>query len=331
MSNLYAQDYFPFGSVMDDRSYNNYKYRFAFQGQEKENDIGEGEHYAFKYRIHDSRLGRFLSIDPLAPEYPWNSPYAFSENSVIAFFELEGLEKISIHTHSFAPFNTFGGGFMGDGADRTFGLIDEASSRLKSTVNLNVDAQTDNIEILSTEKEGSFSFHPTLGGTYSEAELETEVSELTTNNSGFTTANLDIDLSGSMDLIPIISPDINVKLTMEISVHDLSEGTTDGGSIISIVGTVYGDKFPASENYLKDEKGVGIFLGVSGADGNPLTALPGDDNDRAVASYNIRVVFDKDDNLKSVINGAGKKFTVEEWNQQFFSLDPQDGKVATER
>ena len=80
---------------MDDRSYNNYKYRFAFQGQEKENDIGEGEHYAFKYRIHDSRLGRFLSIDPLAPEYPWNSPYAFSENRVIDGVELEGLERIS--------------------------------------------------------------------------------------------------------------------------------------------------------------------------------------------------------------------------------------------
>lgn len=49
--------------------------------------------YLFKYRIHDARLGRFLSVDPLAPDYPWNSPYAFSENNVIAFFELEGLEK----------------------------------------------------------------------------------------------------------------------------------------------------------------------------------------------------------------------------------------------
>ena len=43
--------------------------------------------------MHDPRIGRFFSIDPLAPEYPHNSPYAFSENQVIAFVELEGLEK----------------------------------------------------------------------------------------------------------------------------------------------------------------------------------------------------------------------------------------------
>lgn len=33
-----------------------------------------------------------MSVDPLAPEYPHNSPYAFSENKVIQFIELEGLE-----------------------------------------------------------------------------------------------------------------------------------------------------------------------------------------------------------------------------------------------
>jgi hypothetical protein len=32
-------------------------------------------------------------VDPLAPDYPHNSPYAFSENVVIHAIELEGLEK----------------------------------------------------------------------------------------------------------------------------------------------------------------------------------------------------------------------------------------------
>lgn len=50
--------------------------------------------YNYEYRMHDPRLGRFLSVDPLSPEYPWNSPYAFSENTVIAFVELKGLEAI---------------------------------------------------------------------------------------------------------------------------------------------------------------------------------------------------------------------------------------------
>jgi hypothetical protein len=66
-------------------------YRYGFQGQEKENDV-VGEGVAFKYRIHDARIGKFLSIDPLSPKYPWNSPYAFSENRVIDGVELEGQE-----------------------------------------------------------------------------------------------------------------------------------------------------------------------------------------------------------------------------------------------
>jgi LysM repeat protein len=42
--------------------------------------------------MHDPRIGRFFARDPLAPKYPHNSPYAFSENRVIDAVELEGLE-----------------------------------------------------------------------------------------------------------------------------------------------------------------------------------------------------------------------------------------------
>jgi hypothetical protein len=37
-------------------------------------------------------VGRFFAVDPLAYQYIYNSPYAFAENKVIAFIELEGLE-----------------------------------------------------------------------------------------------------------------------------------------------------------------------------------------------------------------------------------------------
>jgi RHS repeat-associated protein len=89
-----AQGYEAFGALLPGRNYSSDAYRFAFQGQEKDNDIygSVGTSYAFEYRMHDSRIGRFLSIDPLAFKYPWNSPYAFAENKVIQFIELEGLE-----------------------------------------------------------------------------------------------------------------------------------------------------------------------------------------------------------------------------------------------
>jgi RHS repeat-associated protein len=69
------------------------KYRYGFQGQELDNEIkGEGNSVNYKYRMHDPRVGRFFAEDPLFKEYPWNSPYAFSENFVIAGTEMEGLE-----------------------------------------------------------------------------------------------------------------------------------------------------------------------------------------------------------------------------------------------
>ena len=69
-------------------------YRYGFQGQEKDDEIkGEGNSLNYTYRMHDPRIGRFFATDPLAKEYPHNSPYAFSENRVIDAVELEGLES----------------------------------------------------------------------------------------------------------------------------------------------------------------------------------------------------------------------------------------------
>jgi len=89
--------YEPFGSLLPGRNYSSDSYRFGFQGQEKDDEINgaTGTSYAFEYRMHDPRIGRFLSIDPLAAKYPHNSPYAFSENRVIDGVDLEGLE----HAH----------------------------------------------------------------------------------------------------------------------------------------------------------------------------------------------------------------------------------------
>ena len=89
-----SEEYEPFGSLLPGRNYSSDSYRFGFQGQIKDDEIygATGTSYAFEYRIHDSRLGRFLSIDPLAFLFPWNSPYAFSENRVLDMVELEGLE-----------------------------------------------------------------------------------------------------------------------------------------------------------------------------------------------------------------------------------------------
>lgn len=59
-----------------------------------DNEIkGEGNSLNYKYRMHDPRVGRFFSVDPLSPKYPHYSPYSFGGNKVIMFVELEGLEE----------------------------------------------------------------------------------------------------------------------------------------------------------------------------------------------------------------------------------------------
>jgi len=56
-------------------------------------DDTEVNYYLTERNIYgSSRLGRFFAVDPLSSEYPWNSPYAFSENRVLDGIELEGLE-----------------------------------------------------------------------------------------------------------------------------------------------------------------------------------------------------------------------------------------------
>ena len=88
-----ASDYYPYGWVISDRKANPTDYRYGFNGQEQDAEWRGGQAVSFRFRIHDPRLGKFLSVDPLAPEYPWNSSYAFAENDVIRSKDLEGMEK----------------------------------------------------------------------------------------------------------------------------------------------------------------------------------------------------------------------------------------------
>jgi len=69
-------------------------YRYGFNGKENDNEVkGEGNQQDYGMRIYDTRLGKFLSVDPLTKDYPWNSTYAFAENDIIRSVDLDGAEK----------------------------------------------------------------------------------------------------------------------------------------------------------------------------------------------------------------------------------------------
>ena len=94
-------NYYPFGMLQPERSWSTEKYRYGFNGKEMDNEVrenpttgtsGTGNHYDYGFRAYDPRSTRFLSVDPLAPDYPAWTPYAFAMNRVIDGVDLDGLE-----------------------------------------------------------------------------------------------------------------------------------------------------------------------------------------------------------------------------------------------
>mgnify|MGYP000196785948 CR=1 FL=1 len=86
-----ATDYFPFGMAIDSRSYTSALYRYGFNGKENDKETGEID---YGMRIYDPRIAKFLSVDPIADNYPWYTPYQFAGNKPIWAIDLDGLEEV---------------------------------------------------------------------------------------------------------------------------------------------------------------------------------------------------------------------------------------------
>ena len=278
-------------------------FMYKYQGQERQDELGLNW-YSFKYRNYDPAIARFFNVDPLSEQYHWQTHYAFSENRVIDGVELEGLERVSIHTASYAPFNSFGkvtvyraggvplqiGPFKGDGASRTAGTDPNASSRVYGRTDLDLGASTAKETLVGVTARGSESHNLQTGeSTYSEASATTTVTK------DGNTVGVNMHVSGNNDLVPG-SPDIDVKPSLTMTVTPM-EG---GGKAVQITGQVRGDGFPANETYITDQSGNGVLLGSSqpnaGPNMGPVTSLPGD-NSRPMSTIDTTIYFDNNDNI----------------------------------
>ncbi|OQP63674.1 hypothetical protein A4R26_17030 [Niastella populi] len=67
-----ASDYYPYGMLMPGRSYAPVNsYRYGFNSKEQDPEVkGAGNQYDYGFRIYDPRIGKFLSVDPLAKSFP---------------------------------------------------------------------------------------------------------------------------------------------------------------------------------------------------------------------------------------------------------------------
>ena len=83
---------YPFGSTQGGRGANSAEYRFGFNGKENDGEWGTSLVQDYGFRLYNPGIGRFLSVDPLAPDYPWYTPYQFAGNMPIWAKDLDGLE-----------------------------------------------------------------------------------------------------------------------------------------------------------------------------------------------------------------------------------------------
>ncbi len=89
---LRSTDYYPFGMEMVGRTSGADNYRYGFNGKEDNREWGNQLIQDYGFRLYNPAIGKFLSVDPLAPDYPWYTPYQFAGNGPITNVDLDGLE-----------------------------------------------------------------------------------------------------------------------------------------------------------------------------------------------------------------------------------------------
>lgn len=84
--------------VMPGRKYSGgTAYRYGFNGKENDNEVkGEANEIDYGKRVYDPRLGRFLSTDPLATQFPYYTPYQYAGNKPTWAMDLDGAEDVII-------------------------------------------------------------------------------------------------------------------------------------------------------------------------------------------------------------------------------------------
>ena len=246
---LQVSDYSPFGVQLDGRTISNGAYRYGFNGMEKDNEVkGVGNSYTTEFRQLDPRVGRWLSTDPLALEFPWQSPYVGFDNNPVYFVDNTGQASESTHT---------------DEDGNVLAVYDDGDNGVYKHSNETTKADLDKIHNSMVLK------IPTGAGGEKMGETE-YLDEFVSPETGNTMTNYRIQFGKSFD--PIISK--NNKLAQKMNLKEIaSESAPNGDFDIKVpyanVGGLLDGKYATSRsagNYLAGynaEGGTYYGVGIS--------------------------------------------------------------------
>ncbi|WP_339695985.1 DUF6443 domain-containing protein [uncultured Marixanthomonas sp.] len=286
-------------------------YKYGFQGQERQDELNLGWE-SFKYRNYNPAIGRFMNIDPLAEDYSYQSPYNFAENKVIANFELEGLEAVSIHTRAFAPFKSFGGGFSGDGANRRFTTSQNVTSRMKQAVNIDFNQSTPAVS--GGTQTSDSTHHPLLGTDTAPSRNALKNVQIGETSTGAKQVSFQSEMEGANPLTPAFAtPNIDVDGAFSISSNQET-------GVLSISANISGDNFPSTESFITDSAGNSVFVGVSALQGNPASSLSGEGGTEMI-NTDIQINFNSDGVFQNV-NYNGQEYNISDYNKMFEDQNP---------
>ncbi len=262
---------YAFGSAVKERTTSfTQKYLFGFNNQELEIELGE--YYSFEYRVHDARLGRFLSVDPLAEDYPYYSSYQFAGNQVVWAIDLEGLEPYVVTHRSFAPWKAFGNFSTEDkpdhyGDDRGFSLCpgtqysnykNEVSSRVNQSAYVEL-LDDKSVHINTVQTFCSITRRvPSTDGTemHGYGNPNTYVSEDKNNIAlRFEASN---PVAFGFDHSKLwVQPVPDIDWTLNFSLSSQKVGSV---KYLHVEASVEGKGFPAYESFISDANGTKVFL-----------------------------------------------------------------------
>lgn len=272
----------------------------------------------YGFRIYDPRIGKFLSVDPLAKSYPWNSTYAYAEGDVIRSIDLDGLEKYIIHQRSFAPWEFFGdigSHYKYSGDNRGFTVSTAEGVHSKVATAITVDIATGKAFISDAKQHGNTTRYDTRTNKQVNPpanSVSPKVSlydaQQSFKNPNITTVKARMEGLAPFAPVPFLDP-----ISKLIDQPIVWSGTTtidnhlDNG-FINVQYNFIGKGFPALEAFIEDAKGTKLFIGayVSPAKGNIIKALSGTELAISRTSLNLKIATDKDGNFNGVYTKDGE-------------------------